>query len=119
MCMLNRGQTWLKIPFCTFFKNIQETSPYIYTTDCATNECEHVLCDAYDRRFTKIKAKKHMFCLPKLDTSAWQNRTSDFLSTTRKTGTSSLENRTIRFFQVDHIDKKTNTNEFKAFICTY
>jgi hypothetical protein len=43
----------------------------------------------------KLKQEKHMFRLPMLDNPVWQTGTSGFLSTTRKTGTSDLENWTI------------------------
>jgi hypothetical protein len=47
----------LKMPFCTFCKEIQESSPYMYAFEgCNNNVCEQVLCDAYDKWFMKIKA---------------------------------------------------------------
>ena len=52
----------------------------------------------------QIIEKNHMLCLPKPDTPVWQTGTSGF---TRKTGPSGLENRTLRFFQTQHIDKTT------------
>jgi hypothetical protein len=70
--------------------------------------CKRVICDAHDKRFTK-KQEKHMFYLPKSDTSVWQTGTSGL---TRKTRTSGLENQTIRFFQTEHINKKTFTIEY-------
>jgi hypothetical protein len=67
----------------------------------------------------KLKQEKHMFCLLKPDSPIWQTGTSGFLSTTRKTETSGLENWTIRFFQTDHIDKKTFIIAFQSFNNTY
>jgi hypothetical protein len=51
---LNGIQFCPKIPFCSFFKEIQESFPYMYASvGCNKSVCEHVVCDAYDKRFIK------------------------------------------------------------------
>jgi hypothetical protein len=40
--------------FCTIFKKIQESSPYMYVSvECNKSVCKQVICDAHDKRFTK------------------------------------------------------------------
>jgi hypothetical protein len=34
---------------------------------CNKSVYEHVICGAYDKKFTIIKQEKHMFCLPNPD----------------------------------------------------
>jgi hypothetical protein len=76
----------LRMPFCTFFKEIQENSPYIYVSKrCNKSVCEQIISDAYDKRFRKIKARETYVM-------------------SAKTGQSSLANRNIRFGKSDHPD---------------
>jgi hypothetical protein len=71
----------LKMPFCTFCKEIQESSPYMYAFErCNNNVCEQVLRDAYNKRLMKIKA-------------------GETYALSVKTGQFSLGNQIIRFYQ--------------------
>jgi hypothetical protein len=45
--------------FYTFFKELQESSPYIYASErCNISVCVHVLRDILDKRFTTIKSRE-------------------------------------------------------------
>jgi hypothetical protein len=85
--------------FCTFSKEIQESSPYIDASDrCNKCVCEHVLHDAHDKRFTIIKI-------------------GEIYALSAKTEQSSLANRTIQFCQakppkLEHPIYKTGTSDF-------
>jgi type VI protein secretion system component Hcp len=77
----------IEMSFCTFFKEIQESSPYMYAFEVCNKSvcvCEQVICDAHDRRFIKIKLRE-AYVLP------------------TKIGHPSLANQNIRFEKLDYL----------------
>jgi hypothetical protein len=92
MCTLNWNSDLAKMPFCTFFKETQESSLYTYAFDrCNNFEWEnlyyvmHMIGDSQ-----KIKARKAYVPSTKIRHSGLANQNILFLSTSRKTGTFDL-----------------------------
>jgi hypothetical protein len=70
----------LEMLFCTFFKEIQESSPlYACIQYVQPFVCENM---NYKMHLTEesqpIRLEKHMLSLPKPDSPIWQTRPSDF-----------------------------------------
>jgi hypothetical protein len=59
MCILNGIQFWPLDVILHIFQGNPREPPYIYASErCNQSGCEHVLCDAHDKRFTIIKEKE-------------------------------------------------------------
>jgi hypothetical protein len=74
------------MPFCIIFKEIQESSHYIYASNVYNNfeyanmyYVMHMI-----RESQKIKLEKHMLSLPKSDSLVWKTRLFGFVSKTTK-----------------------------------
>jgi hypothetical protein len=68
--------------------------------ECNKSVCKQVICDAHDKRFTK-KQEKHMFYLPKSDTSDVMHMTRGSQKSKRNI-CSICQNQTLQFGKLEH-----------------
>jgi hypothetical protein len=89
MCILNGIQIWPIDVILHIFQENPIELPYIYASErCNKNVCEQVIHYAYDKSFTKIKAR---------ETYVLSTKTEQF----------DLTNWNLRFFQAIHRSKKS------------
>jgi hypothetical protein len=75
----------LEMPFCTPFKEIEESSPYIYTSD----NCNNFVC-------------VNRYYVMHMTGRSQQLKFGETYAKSGKTGQSGLENRIIQFCQKNH-----------------
>jgi hypothetical protein len=74
-----------EMPFCTLFKQIQESSPYIYTSD----KCNNFVC-------------VNMYYVMHMTGGSQQIKFGEIYDKSAKTGQFNLENWIIQFCQQNH-----------------
>jgi hypothetical protein len=95
MYILNEIQIWPIDAILHIYQGNLRELPFMYASGrCNNNVCEHIIRDAYDKRFTKIKATRTYVLSAKIEQSGLAKRNIWFCQ----------QNWIIRYEKLDHPD---------------